>query len=262
MFSPFRSVVVVAAVLLAVLVPNLTHAQAPAAPAAADRIVMKTGESQVGRILGVRDGQVQLQINAGAIGFPLERIASVEMAAPPALAAAQAAYEKGDFDAALTAVRPVAEGFRGLPTDWARTAAGLLGDLYVEKNDLPRAEAAYNELRRFYGAAAGGSARVSVGQARVLMARKNPAGARQLLEPLAVAALKDPVRVSRSDGAAYGQTFFLLGQIREGAGDAPGALESYLRAATLFASQDRNSAASAQKAADALRAKNPGLIAP
>lgn len=250
----------VAALLWPLLAPGLALAQAPAAPT--DRVVMKTGEAQVGRVLGVRDGQVQMEINAGAIGFPLERVERVEMPAPAGLLAAQTAYEKGDFDRALAALRPVAEGFRGLPADWARTALGLSGDLYLEKNDLPRAEAAYNDLRRFYGAAAGGSARASVGQARLLLARKNPAGARQLLEPLAANALKDPVRVSRSDGAAYGQTFLLLGQIREGAGDFPGALENYLRAATLFASQDRSAAASAQKSADALRAAHPGLIAP
>ncbi len=238
-------------------------AQGPAAAAAPDRIVMRTGETQVGRVLGVRDGQVQVEINAGAIGFPLERIASVEMPVPAGLAAAQAASEKGEFDRALAAVRPVAEGFRGLPTDWARAALGLLGDLYVEKNDLPRAEAAYNDLRRLYGTAAGGStARASVGQARLLLARQNPAGARQLLEPLAANALRDPVRVSRAEGAAYGQTFLLLGQIREGAGDFAGALENYLRASTLFAAQDRRAAVTAQKAADTLRAAHPGLIAP
>ena len=74
------------------------------------------------------------------------------------------------------------------------------------------------------------------------------------------AALKDPVNISRPDAVAAGQACLLLGQIAERAGDNPGALTQYLRTVTLF-HQDRTAATAAQKAADALRAAHPGLIA-
>ena len=78
---------------------------------------------------------------------------------------------------------------------------------------------------------------------------------------MVAAALKDPVKISRADGAAAGQACLLLGQIAEVAGDRAGALTHYLRTVTLFY-QDRAAVAAAQKAADTLRAAHPGLIAP
>ena len=161
----------------------------------------------------------------------------------------------------MRTLQPVADGFRGLPTDWARQAAALLGDLFVEKGDLARAEAAYADYAKFYGGGAGGgSARTQVGLARLALARGDFAGAKARLEPVATAALKNPVNLPSADAAAAGQACLLLGQIAEKLGDVSGALTHYLRTVTLFY-EDRAAVAAAQKAADSLRAAHPGSIA-
>ena len=253
-----------ASLLLTALLVIAGHvrAQTPAP----DRVVLKTGEQQVGKVLGVSNGQVQLEIStgsaAGRLTFNLAQISRVEASAPAAYTAGVAAFEAGDFDRALAALKPVAETFRGLPTDWARDAAALLGDIYLEKKDLARAEAAYADYAKVYGGGGGGdSVRTTVSLARLALAKGDAAGARARLEPLAAAALQNPLKASSAEAAAYGQVFLLLGRQQEAAGDWPAALTSYLRTVTLFY-RDRAAVAAAQKAADALRAVHPGVIAP
>jgi tetratricopeptide (TPR) repeat protein len=244
----------------------LLLAPAGALAAPQDRVILKTGEQQVGQVLGVASGQVQLAIATGAttgrLSFRLEAISRVEAEPPAAFREGVAAFEAGDFEKALRTLQPVADGFRGLPTDWARQAAALLGDLYVEKGDLARAEAAYTDYAKLYGGGgATGSLRTEVGAARLALAKQDFPGARRRLEPVVTAALKDPVKISRADAAAAGQACLLLGQIAERAGDNPSALTHYLRTVTLFY-QDRATVTAAQKAADNLRAAHPGLMAP
>ena len=71
-----------AAALALCLAPACALAAAPP-----DRVTLKTGEQQIGRVLGVKDGQVQLAIATGAttgkLSFRLDAISRVE-ADPPA----------------------------------------------------------------------------------------------------------------------------------------------------------------------------------
>lgn len=227
----------------------------PAGLSAEDSLTFRDGRKQDGKILGVSAGTVEMEIklpngSAGKIGFPVASIGSVAMETPTSVRTGLAAYDAGDFAKALSELRPVSEKYRGLPTDWARRVAAVMGDVYLENKDLTRAEAAYAEYGRAYP---GGKAslRSNVGIARLAAAKGDQAKARQLLEPIAKAALEDTAP-SDADGAVYGQVFFLLGQAREAEKDYQNALQDYLRAVTLFY-QDRAVAASAQKAADALR---------
>ena len=233
------------------LLPAILLAQVPS-----ERVTLRDGRVQEGRILGVANGAVEVELTQpngqkGKIGLPLTGIAAVTMPEPTGVRAGLAHYEARDFARALAELRPVVEKWRGLPTDWARRVAAVMGDLYLETGDLTKAEAAYAEFARLYP---GGKAslRGAVGLARLALARKDNARARQTLEPLAKAALED-LAPAEADGALYGQVFLLLGQLRESEGDGPGALQDYLRAVTLFY-QDRAVTAAAQRAADALRA--------
>ena len=233
------------------LSPALLCAQVPP-----ERVTLRDGRTQEGRILGVANGAVEVEITQpngqkGKIGLPLAGIAAVTMPEPTGVRAGLAHYEGRDFARALAELRPVAEKWKGLPTDWARRVAAVMGDLFLETGDLPRAEAAYAEYARLYP---GGKAslRGAVGLARLAVAHKDNVRARQAREPRATAALED-LSPADADGALYGQVFLLLGQLREAEGNGPGALQEYLRAVTLFY-QDRAVAAAAQKAADALRA--------
>jgi tetratricopeptide (TPR) repeat protein len=227
----------------------------PAIAQAQDRIVTKDGRTQDVKIMGVSSGTVQVKIGAGSIGIPLATIAQVTMAPPAEFTAAVKAFEEKNYTKALVNAKTVSDKFKGLPVDWARQATSLLGDTYAALNDIPRAEAAYREYQKLYPGA--GSIQTDIGLAKIALLKKDYATAKQKLQPIVDAALKDPAKT----GGAYGQAFFLLGQIHEAEGDKPAALENYLRTVTLFA-EDRLAAASAQERADALRKADPALAVP
>ena len=233
--------------------------------AAQDRLVFKDNHVQDGRITGMNGNTVMIDVpttsGVGEIGYDLGLISRVDAPPPPAFQTAYAVYAAGQWDRALAIVKPLVDRFRGLPTDWARQAAGMLGDLYIEKNDVPKAEAAYNDFRRLYPAGAGGDLRSSLGMARISFAKDNAPLARQQLEPITRAAMKTPAEVTQLDGAAYGQAFYLSGQLHEREGNFQAALDDYLRTVTLFY-QDGATASRAQKSADALRAAHKDVSVP
>lgn len=214
-----------------------------------------------GRITGVQGDAILLNLPNGKTSVPLAQVTRVEAAAPPAYATGIAAFNAASYDKALADLRPIGENFRGLPTDWAQQTLAALGSIYLEKNDVPRAEAAFSDYRKFYPKAPGNQLQFSVAQARIAFAKKNVPQARQALEGIIQTALKAPAEVTRGDGAAYGQAFFLMARLQEGEKNYQGALENYLRVVTLFY-QDAAVAARAQKAADDLRAAQKGLSAP
>ncbi len=234
------------------------------AASAQDRLVFKDNHVQEGKVTGMTGNSVMVNLTTtsgapGQIGFDLNLLNRVEAAPPPTFQAGNAAYAAGDWDKALSIFRPITEQFRALPTDWARQAFAVLGDIYVEKNDVVRAEGAYNDFRKLYPG--GNSLHFNLGQARIAFARANDAAARQQLDPIVAAALKNPTGVSRTDNAAYGQAFYLLGQLQEKDGQPADALQDYLRIVTVYY-QDSGTTARAQQRADALRAAHKDLTAP
>ena len=225
---------------------------------AQDRLTYKDGRTQDVKILGASSASVQIQVGTGSVGIPLAALASVTMAAPADLAAANAAFRAGDYAKALPLVKTVADKYKGLPTDWARQAASLVGDVHVALGNLKDAEAAYKDCQRIYPGA--GSFQTDVGMARIALARKNYDEAQAKLVPIAEAALKGKTP-SPAFAPAYSQTFFLLGQIAEAQAQPEVALENYLRTVTLFHA-DRSAVAAAQEKANALRKKDPTLAVP
>ena len=233
---------------------------------AQDRIVFQDKHVQDGKITGMNGNTVLINVatstgGAGQMGFDLGLINRIDAPAPVAFQTSYAAYSAGDWDKALASLKPLVAQFHGLPTDWARQATGILGDVYVEKNDLANAEAAYADFRRLYPGGAGNTLRATLGQARIAFARNNAPAPRQGLEPIKQTALKSPAEVSQLDGAAYGQAFYLSGQLNERDGKYQAALEDYLRTVTLFY-QDTGVATRAQKSADALRAAHKDVSVP
>ena len=216
---------------------------------------------QEGRITGIQGEAILLNLPNGKTSVPLAQVVRVDAATPPSYATGIAAYNAGNFDKALADLRPIGDAFRGLPTDWAQQTLAALGSIYLEKNDVAKAEAAFNDYRKFYPKAPGNQLQLSVAQARIAFAKKNVPQARQALESIIQTALKSPAEVTRGDGAAYGQAFYLLARLQEGEKNYQGALENYLRVVTLFY-QDAAVATRAQKAADDLRAAQKGLTVP
>lgn len=232
-------------------------ADLPALHAQTETITTKDGKTSTVKILGVTGSSVQVQVGAGSIGIPISSIAQVAMPAPPEIARAAAAFAAKDYPAALTATKAVLEKYRGLPADWARQAAAMLGDIYVAMNDFGRAEAAYRDFQKLYPGA--GSVQADVGLARIAVSKKDYAAARAKLEPLTAQALKLK-DVPPALGPAYSQAFLVSGELKEAAGDATGALEDYARTIAIFY-HDRLAVATAQERADALR-KEQGVTVP
>ena len=134
----------------------------------------------------------------------------------------------------------------------------MLGELYIATNDIPKAEAAYGDFKRLYPN--GGSLQSEVGLSRLAAAKGDYETAKQKLEPITGAALKEKTIIP-ANAIAYSQAFLVSGQVKEAAGNFAGALEDYLRTVTFFY-YDRIAATTAQERADALRAAHPGVTVP
>ena len=216
---------------------------------------------QEGYITGVQGDAIQLTIPNGKTSVPLAQVARVETNAPATYATGIAAYNAGNYDKALADLRTFGDAFRGLPTDWEQQTVAALGSIYLEKNDTALAEAAFNDLHRYYPKSPGSGLQLSVAQARLAFAKNNAAQAKGQLDAIVAAALKSPADVTRADGAAYGQACYLMARLQERESNFQGALENYLRVVTLFY-QDAAVAGRAQKGADDLRAAHKDLNVP
>ena len=225
---------------------------------AQDRLLTKDGRTQDVKILGVNGSNVQVQVGGGSMGIPLATVTSVVMAPPAELAAANKAYEAGDYAKALPAAKAVAAKYKGLPVEWARQATSLVPDILVAMGNLPEAEAAYQDFQKVYPGA--GSLQTDIGMARIAIARKKYDEAKQKLDPIGEAALKTKLPPPAL-AAAYSQTFLLLGEIAEAQQQHITALENYLRTVTIFYA-DHGAVAAAQEKANALRKNNPTLTVP
>jgi tetratricopeptide (TPR) repeat protein len=215
----------------------------------ADVVIPVVGPRQEVRVIGVTGASLQIQRPEGIIGLPLVTIKEVQMAAPPEYALAQKAFAAKDYAKAVLLTRSITDKFRGVPVDWAQQASGMLGDLYIATNELPKAEAAYKEFQRLYPTA--GSIQADVGMARIAVSKKDYAFAKRKLEPVRELALKEK-SVTRANASAYSNAFLAMGEIKEKEGDLSGALEDYLRTVAIFY-HDPAAVSVAQERADVLR---------
>ena len=222
-----------------------------------ETIVLRTGQTFQARILGVTDTGIRVQMGQAAMVYPFANVTQVTMEAPPEFTAAREAYARRDMQTALTDVTAVVQNYRGLPTEWAREAMLLLGDIDIAMNQLPKAEADYRDFQRAYPSA--GSADVTVGLAQIDISKKDYAAAKAKVDPIVAQALKIK-NPPKPTAALIGRAFLVSGQVKEQAGDFQGALEDYLRTAAIFP-EDRVAAATAQERADALH-KDHGTDVP
>jgi tetratricopeptide (TPR) repeat protein len=243
--SPFRrqQLLFVLAGALAVLLG------APRAQAQIDAtITYKNNTQQAAKIVGVSGGSLMVKGQYGEEGKPLAQILAVTTATtPPEVNAAQQAFEAKDFAKAMTAAQAVVNKYRGMPAEWVVSMVALIGDIHLAQGDTAKAEAAYNEFAKTFPGHGG----ADLGRARVAVSKKDFAAARKIAEPLAEKAAKEK-NVTRQAGQIYGQTFLVLGQVKEAQGEYAAALQDYLRTVTLYF-HDRTAVAQAQERADALR---------
>lgn len=226
-------------------------AQAPAGGTQAT-FKVRNQPVQQGTVLGASAAGVQIQIGTQVITLAPSMFESFQMAPPPAYAEGVKSYTARDFGKALAQIESVVVKYKGLPTDWAQYATGLLGQIYVDMNQLPKAEAAFQEFKKLYSAA-GPAPGAEVGMARIDLAKKDYSAAKAKLDPIMAEALHEK-SAPPGKALAYSQAFLVSGQIKEAEQNPQGALEDYLRTVTIFY-HDRAAVAQAQEKADALRAK-------
>ena len=236
------------------LLASQAMAQAPAGAQATFKIRGSTVGAQQGVVLGASASGVQIKVGAQTLTLPPAMFESFQMPPPPEYAQGYQAYSAGELQKALVLIKSVTDRYKGLPTEWAQYATGMLGDIYVATADYAKAEAAYNDFKKLYASAAGGSPTSEVGLARIAVAKKDLATAKAKLEPITAEALKEKT-VSPRKALAYSQAFLVSGELKEEEGNLQGALEDYLRTVTLFY-HDRAAATTAQQKADALRSRD------
>ena len=249
--SKFQQLLFVASCILCVLA---------GAAKGQDVLILTDGKQLPGKIIGATPAGVQIQIAVGGgastLTQPMAMIKEARMGVvPPEFAQAQKALEAKNYDAALAALK-VVEKFKGLPADWAQQATAMIGDVYIEKGDIPKAEAAFADFQKLYPT----SAQAELGLAKLAIAKKDFATAKSKLDPVVGKAAEDK-SVNQRSGFAYSQAHLLMGEVKESEGDLKGALECYLKTVTLFY-YDRAAVAQAQQKADALRQANPSVFIP
>lgn len=239
--------------------PPAASAQAPGA----DYVILKpvTATAQPQQlvnvlIVAVRGGKVSIRNAQGEVAYNLTQIQEVRKAAPAEFAAAQRLIEAGDMEKALPIMKGIADRYKGLPTQWATEATGMLGNIYISLGRLPEAEAAFNDFQQNYPAA--GSTVTGVGKARLAAERGKFEEARAIAAPLVADALAKKT-VTRAESQLYGQAFYILGKVAEGEGKLPEAMENYCRTVAIFY-QERAIVKEAQKRIDELRQK--GITTP
>ena len=89
---------------------------------------------------------MQIRIGAQMITLAPAMFESFSMPPPPEYGQGYQAYTAGELPKALVLIKSVTDRYKGLPTDWAQYATGMLGDIYVASGDFTKAEAAYNAV--------------------------------------------------------------------------------------------------------------------
>lgn len=229
--------------------------------AAQDYVVRKSGQKVEGRIVGAAGNALEIEIVQGTARaktkIPFTEVKELQMQAPGEFEAAAAQLSKGDAKGAIGSLQKLNSTYAGLDAPWLQRSIVLLGDAQLATGDKDGAKATYEAFAKAYPSA---KSLANLGMARLALESGDSAAATKLLADLlqqsAKTALPDP-----SEGSSLCQAHYLMGRVKESEGDKPAALENYLKASALFPF-DQNAVADATKRADALRADNPGLIAP
>jgi tetratricopeptide (TPR) repeat protein len=224
--------------------------------AAQDVVVQKDGQRREGEILAVAGEKLKIKIGPAETSIPMNQVASVTKAPPKDYDDALKAWQDGNATKTLGLLKPVVETFRGLPTEWAKRASALLGDVYLSLDQFPAAEAAFAEFTKSYPEATSLS---NVGLAQLAVSKKDFQGAKAKLAPI-ISEAEKVVAAHAGKGATYGQAFYLMGIVHENEGAYPEALRDYLSAVTLF-HDDEAVVAKAQERADFL-VKEKQVIVP
>ena len=245
------------AVILAVALTAATTREA----SAQDAVVRKSGQTVEGKIVGTAGDALEIEVTQGTskakTKIAFADVKELKMQPPAEFDAASALLARGNAKGAAEALEAINGKFAGLDAPWFLRATVLLGDAKLAAGDKEGAKAAYEQFAKAHPTATG---LADLGMARLAIESGDTAGAAKLLSKTLAESQKTAFPPP-AEGSSLCQAHYLMGRIKEAEGDKPAALENYLKASALFPF-DQNAASDATKRADALRAENPGLIAP
>lgn len=220
---------------------------------AQDKITLKSGDSYLGKIREVKNGQVFIQVEQGNLPFRLNLVEVVEMDAPRELVRARTAEPKKQ----LALVAPLINKYKGLPADWVVESLGIAAEAYAALGQNDKAKAVYSSMLKLYPNSIY-EVRAKAGLAGQALATGNTAEALKMIKPL-IAEANKTLLPGNAQGQVYGAAYLVQGQALEKQGKLADALSSYLTVVTVF-HQNPSVAQAAQEAAAALRKKNPDVI--
>jgi hypothetical protein len=222
---------------------------------AQDKITKTDDNVLTGQITGVLNNQIQIKLPVGTVGVPIFQVKSVEMKAPPEVAASVNASPAQ----IIATLGPIANTFKGLPADWAVEAMATVADAYSAQGDGAKAQELYVEMGKLYP----GSRyliKANVGLAKTALQNKQPDEALKLVEPLIVQS-SQKFFYPEAECRLYSEAFFVQGQAFEAKGKFPEALASYLMTSTVFYQNEKINAEAVTRVAK-LREANPKLSTP
>lgn len=218
-----------------------------------DKITLKNKTEVSGKIIEVSGPNVNMAVSSGTVPYPLNNIASVQMAAPADVVKAHDAAP----DQVISLVEPLIKKFKGLPVDWVAEAMSMEADAYADQGKDDQSIATYSEMSKLYPGSRY-QVRAQAGLARASLKAGNYDEAITKVAPLITDANKS-FSPSPADGRVYGEAFLVRGQALEKKGKLKEALESYLTVVTVFY-QNPATAKTAQELADKLRKNNPQVV--
>lgn len=213
----------------------------PSAPAS-DFVKFKNGTLREGSISGSSKGNIQIQTSLEKGGkieasFPITDISLLSMSPPPSWTDAKKRFSSSDLTSALPALTEIYNRFQPLPTDWIDIAAFDLIDLLLSTKKNSDAETL---LANYRSKLSPQKTTIDLLAARLAFAKNQPDEAKKLLFPILDSAkLAPPSTLLQL--AQTGQALYLMGQILETENQPSQALESYLLASSIYASDSLTS---------------------
>lgn len=217
-----------------------------------DVVKMGTAGQLEGKVVGLKDGMIQIQSASGVTPFPLTSVTEVIMPPPPefdqtaSLPAAQA----------IPILEPLVAQWKGVPADWVPAAMARLAKAYLDVGKISEGSILYTQIDTTYPNSSYHSLAV-IGKALVAMRSGAAAGALTQIQPLLDQA-KSVTLPAPADEENYTQLFIAAGQIAKAQNKPELALEYFMKVKVLLYRYPAGQIL-ADKEIDELRKKYPSV---
>ena len=225
---------------------------------AQDKIILKQGAPVEGEIQTIdKSGNILLKESQGVIPYPKAIISRIEMKERPDYTAGMAAINQQDYPKGIEKLQPLIDKFMGLDVAWVAEGAGSLAEAMAKAGKTFDSEQLCDRIIAAYP---GSQYRLKgmIGKANTLIVRDKADEALKTLEEVEKGIEASPVPDLKAMSILSDLQFF-RGNALLKKGDKAGALECFLKVATLYYKPEGR-AKEAQALADRLRKEQPGLV--